>query len=238
MKNEWILLSVLFLIGLPGIMGVTPNTKLTQTRTGEGLHLIDLTPYSIPGGTRQYLTKSRFLQAQMKAYAEQYPYDLKASVSWIRSSHISLIDPISKRSLLVSLLSDDAIIGYLLQPWGRQLSGINYADLPPRTTQIVIMQAPSGRMQYQFWVSLPIQESMLNAQVKEGMKKALNTAAPQTKVDADEIAWAKMNLAHIYNPTTKAYVKVMTASAEELSRLLKMPKVRESVGLPPLKTPS
>lgn len=237
MKNRWILMSLLILIGLPGALGVTTNVNsgLIQTRTWEGLHLIALNPYLIPGGTGQYLTKPRFLEARMREYANQYPYDLKASVSWIRGSHVSLIDPITKKSLFVGLMSDDAILSYLLQPWGRQLSGINFADLPPRTTPITIMQNPSGRLQYQFNPNAPVvQQSMLASQVGNNMKAAFNVPPPQSKVDADEIAWVRMNIAKVYNPTTKMYVNVMTTPVEELARLLKMSKVRDNLGLPPL----
>ncbi len=236
MKNIWILASMLLLI-VPAVMA-SSNTLLVKTRTGEGLRLIQLTPYLIPGGTGQYLTKGRFLEAQMRGYAQSFPYDLRAAVSWVRNNQLSLIDPVTKKSMLVALMSDENIISYLMQPWGRQLSQIDFAGLPPRTTPITVIRTSSGRLQYQIGGSNELPPSMLASQVGEGMKASFSTPPPKNKVPSEEIAWVRMNVQKVYNPVTKQYVNAMTTPVEEMAKLLQNPKIRESLGLPALQTTS
>src|SRR3989338_7497080 len=71
----------------------TPTEKTTTA-------VKEVKKYSIPGGTKKFLSKQQVRKKTMTEEVSSFPYNLKEAVEWIRANKISLPDPISKRSLL------------------------------------------------------------------------------------------------------------------------------------------
>ncbi|HLD05844.1 MAG TPA: hypothetical protein VJG90_09070 [Candidatus Nanoarchaeia archaeon] len=237
MKKEYGIIFLALLVSVAAIENPYVTYQkggLERIRSQEGLNLIDLEPYVIPGGTSQYMTPGRFKKAQMRWYAERFPYDLNAAVVWVRTHYISLADPITKRSLLVSLMSDEQIKAYLLQPRGMIEAGILEVGLPSRTFPIHIVTGHNGRLRYEFdgYVPTP-QEDLLSLEVSQNINASIyRTPPPQNENEAEEIAWVRLHFDKVFNPSTGRVLNVDTAPISQVAALLKISEVRQTLGLP------
>ncbi|HLD05845.1 MAG TPA: hypothetical protein VJG90_09075 [Candidatus Nanoarchaeia archaeon] len=192
-------------------------------------------------GTKKFISKQN-MRKKLLEQQTNFPYDINEAIAWVRTNKISIVDPISKKSLLVNILSDEQIKAYLLIPLGRKLSGVDDAGLEKSQSTVTLISDKAAKQYYSISSHRKDIDKNRLSPGQSGKKELpyyllrveSSTEPPQNGNINEEYAWVRGNLQTVYDPFKKQTLSVTRASQEYLKYLLKAPQVRKNIGLPPI----
>ncbi|MEK6963302.1 MAG: hypothetical protein AABX70_02655 [Nanoarchaeota archaeon] len=216
----------------------TNSSKTTQVSTTKSTPTVKET---IPGGTKKFMSKQNMRKKNLESQNSNFPYDMSEALTWIRANKISVLDPITKKTRFVNIMSDADLASFLLSPVGLKASGLENSGLSKDNPNRVIVEK-STKIGYGFSSHREDLDKKLLSPGQSGKKelpyymvsKSTSSDIPQTGNINEEYAWLRNNLQSIYDPFKKKQISVTRTAEEYLRYLLKAPQVRKNLGLPAL----
>ncbi len=243
MKKAFLIVLIITLLVVQTVWAVETNTSTnSSSQTNTASTKTVTVKEAIPGGTKKFVSKQNMRKKLLEEQASSFPYDLNEAIAWVRANKISILDPVTKKSVFVNIMSDEQIASFLLKPGGRKASGIDSADLSTDRSGVTIVNEKAGKKQaYKFTVAQS--EKKLPLGPSQSGKRELPfymlrgdapSDPPQNSNLKEEYAWVRANLQTLYDPFKKQTLSVTRSSEGYLQYLLKAPQVRKNIGLPAL----